>query len=269
MHFSTSSDIHLWLCRVEDVVHPALWVRYHALLTPAEATQASRFVFDVHRKRYLVTRALVRTVLSRYLPQQAPQGWRFTTNAYGCPQVADLASLAPDLPGLRFNLSHTDDMVVLAIRPQGAVGVDIETWQRSSNLDIADHYFSKQEAAQLRQLEASQQHAHFTALWTLKESYIKARTMGLAIALDQVGFALDTPGRIDAVFEPALLDDPQRWQFWQLSPSKEHVVALCAQRSDASGPITITTRSVVPLWGEPITTEWREIRRSHPPIAPD
>jgi 4'-phosphopantetheinyl transferase len=262
MHFLSSHDIHLWLCRVDDATNPTLLARYHALLSPQEAKQAARFVFDVHRRRYLVTRALVRTVLSRYWPQRAPEEWRFQTNAYGCPRIADTV---PQLPELCFNLSHTDDMVVLAIRPRGAVGIDIETWQRSSNLDIADHFFSAQETAQLRQLAPSQQQAHFTALWTLKESYIKARTMGLAIALDQVGFVLDPPGHIHVVLEPDLDGDPQQWQFWQFAPTVEHVVALCAQRSEVDGHMPITVRSVVPLLSEPVTTEWREIRRSiHP-----
>jgi phosphopantetheinyl transferase len=182
------AETQIYISAVHRANHPALLAQYQSLLNPEEAAQAARFVFDKHRHRYLLTRALVRTTLSRYHPELAPHAWRFETNAYGCPH---LAQPPLELADLRFNLSHTDDMVVLALRRQGAVGIDIESAQRSANLEIADHFFTAQEAQHLRHLPSpSAQRGHFMALWTLKESYIKARTRGLSIPLNQCGFTL-------------------------------------------------------------------------------
>ena len=48
----------------------------------------ARFVFERDRRQFLITRALVRTMLSRYA-EVAPRDWRFVTNQYGRPEVLD------------------------------------------------------------------------------------------------------------------------------------------------------------------------------------
>jgi hypothetical protein len=65
-----AGDIHLWLCPHGDSGDPALDATYRALLTPQELQQKDRFHFPRDRHRYLLTRVLVRTVLSRYAPDQ-------------------------------------------------------------------------------------------------------------------------------------------------------------------------------------------------------
>ncbi len=239
---------HIWLARVGDVLDPHLLAQYHALLAPDEVARAAKFVFEPHRRRYLLTRALVRTVLSRYFPHLTPSDWRFEVNSYGCPRVA-----LDQLQGrsLRFNLSHTDDLVVLAVREYGAVGVDVELWDRSANLDVAEHFFSAREVAALRVLHLAEQRQRFMELWTLKESYIKARTMGLALSLNQFGFEFSEPAGVQIFFEPGLQDHPQRWQFLQLRPTAQHVVALCLERLSLE-PIVPRVCQVVPLQSAPI-----------------
>lgn len=54
------------------------------MLSTEELRQQRRFYFERDRHRYLVTRAMVRTVLSKYAAI-APEQWRFTTNSYGRP----------------------------------------------------------------------------------------------------------------------------------------------------------------------------------------
>jgi 4'-phosphopantetheinyl transferase len=249
---------HLWLAWVHDATDPHLLAQYHAMLTSSEAAQAARFVFDAHRHRYLLTRALVRTVLSRYHPHLTPSDWRFEVNEYGCPRVA-----GEQLRGrpLTFNISHTNDLVVLAIREQGAVGVDVEAWDRSANVDVADHFFSSREVAQLGQLPPEQQRQRFMELWTFKESYIKARTMGLALPLNQFGFELNQPGEVQIFFEPELQDHPKRWQLLQLRPTTEHVLALCLERTSPL-PLVPTVHRVVPLQSEPVVLPCEITRRS-------
>src|SRR5689334_11223332 len=80
------SEIHLWLAfydEIEERLHSA----YRELLNAAEKEQEKRFYFARDQRRYLITRALVRTVLSRYV-SIAPKEWSFSTNAYGRPEIA-------------------------------------------------------------------------------------------------------------------------------------------------------------------------------------
>src|SRR4051812_37023741 len=73
---------------------------YLQLLSEPELAQWRRFLVEDARLQYLVTRALVRTTLSRYA--EVPAGtWRFETNAYGRPHI----SRPPASANIRFNLS--------------------------------------------------------------------------------------------------------------------------------------------------------------------
>ena len=60
---------------------------YEALLEPEERARRDRYLFEPSRREYLLTRALVRTTLSRYAPV-APAAWRFRANEHGRPEVA-------------------------------------------------------------------------------------------------------------------------------------------------------------------------------------
>ena len=77
---------------------------YRALLNDDELARMQRFVFDKDRRAFLITRALVRTMLSRYAAVP-PADWRFITNAHGRPELLDRPANVPDL---RFNISHTE-----------------------------------------------------------------------------------------------------------------------------------------------------------------
>ena len=248
-----ANQIHLWFCFYGDAGSPALTAACRALLSAEELSKQARFHFARDRHRYLLTRTLVRSVLSRYAPV-APQAWQFATNAFGRPHIG--APDAREAVGLNFNLSHSDGLIVLAVARHIALGVDTENTERKAALDVASHYFSPAEAQALDALPAAFQAERFFALWTLKESYIKARGLGLQIPLDSFGFVLDNPGTIGfALADSHTSDDPaQRWNFWQLRPSPKHLVALCAALGpSAVGTTRIVCREIAPLeWDRPL-----------------
>jgi 4'-phosphopantetheinyl transferase len=89
---------------------------------------------------------------------------------------------------------------------------------------VAPRYFTPVEANELAQLPEEQRPTRFYALWTLKESWLKATGEGLAGGLDQVSFQFgDTRFGAGVVITG---DDVARWRFWQALPSKEHLLAL-------------------------------------------
>src|SRR6516225_6152650 len=104
-----ASEIHLWLAFYDEIGEASLHDAYRELLDAGELAQARRFYFARDRLRYLVSRALVRTVLSRYAPIPAAD-WIFSTNCYGRPEIANAEMRAS---GLTFNLSHTHSLIVL------------------------------------------------------------------------------------------------------------------------------------------------------------
>lgn len=195
----------LWWIRPETfhVTSSAL-----ALLSGDERAQQQRFIPAAKQHEYLVTRVMVRTVLGRMLGL-APAALTFSVNQWGRPTLSPGVSVSP----LYFNISHADGLIVLLVSSVHEVGVDTELLSRAPNLlALAPRVFAPRELNELAALPIPDQAKRAVVLWTLKESYIKARGMGLALALD--GFAFRVEGeRIRLEIEPALNDDGARWQF--------------------------------------------------------
>jgi 4'-phosphopantetheinyl transferase len=207
-------DVHLYFSWPEEIVDPELLRRYESLLSADERARMSRFHFARNRHQYLVTRALVRASLSAYYPVE-PGAWQFSQNRYGKPEISH-----PDASlSIRFNLSHTHGLTVCAIAHHCDIGVDVEDSQRSTRagLNSLAGFFSAQEVEDLRKLPADQQTQRFFAYWTLKESYIKARGLGLAIPLDKFSFLFGAKQLKGFSVHPDLQDDADCWQFWRMA----------------------------------------------------
>lgn len=199
----------LWWVRPETfLASPAML----ALLSDQERAQQQRFLPPAKRQEYLVTRILVRSVLGEALGV-APQALQFVSNEWGRPAVVPALSHLP----LYFNVSHTEGLIVCLVSTEGEVGVDTESFARAPDLlALAPDVFSAQELSDLAALPVQDQAQHAVILWTLKESYIKARGMGLSIPLDKFSFRFE-PSGVRLEVEPELGDDGKRWQFqWKI-----------------------------------------------------
>lgn len=229
----------------EQVEQPELMAAYAALMTPEERARHDRYYFERDRRLFLATRALVRTVLSCYHPAIAPAQWRFAEGERGKPYIAGPAGAPP----IYFNLSNTPGLVVCAVSlAHSALGVDAERLARAGEtVSIADHYFSAREARALRALPAARQRERFFAYWTLKESYIKARGLGLALPLEQFTFLLDEGPDIGITFDPRLADHPERWRFALHQTASGHLIAVGADTAGA--PLSLRAADYVPLRG--------------------
>ena len=252
----TSDEIHVWLAFYDQIDDEGLHAAYRELLNDEERAQEPRFYFARDRRRYLVTRALVRTVLSRYAAIE-PAEWTFSTNAYGRPAVANAQG-----SDLSFNLSHTHSLIVLSVSRGRELGVDVENVRaREVSIGIADRYFAPQEVAVLKDVPPQHQQDRFFEYWTFKESYIKARGMGLSLPLDKFSFHYPGERDVEIAIDPELADDAARWQFWQFRPTPDYLVALCAEHAGHPAP-ALTVRQTVPLQGDrPFTFEF--LRTSH------
>ena len=228
--------VQLWFAFCDEIAEQSLLADYRRLLVDEERQKEARFHFARDRHRYLITRALVRTVLSRYASVM-PQDWRFAEDTYGRPQIVNDHAAARRIS---FNVSHTSSLVVLGVSCERALGVDTEDVQtRRADLQIADHYFSVDEVTQLRATPPELQQARFFEYWTLKESYIKARGFGLALPLGDFAFKLNPPGPPEITFEPALEDDPRTWQFLQDWPTPQHRLGLAVRREGSDLPVRL------------------------------
>jgi 4'-phosphopantetheinyl transferase len=243
-----ANEAHLYFSQPEKITDPKLLKAYESLLTDDELTRMSRFYFARHRHQYLVTRALIRTTLSSYFPVD-PSEWRFGKNAYGKPEI----SLGDTTWPVRFNLSHCDGLVLCGITREVDIGVDVEDTQRStvSAFERLSSYFSKPEIEALAHLPKDKQKSRFFDYWTLKESYIKARGMGLSIPLSKFSFHFDTKRLQGFSIHPALGDDAKNWQFRQISMNHNYRIALALNTGD---DVEIKGFDTIPLLDKELAT---------------
>jgi 4'-phosphopantetheinyl transferase len=88
--------------------------------------------------------------------------------------------------GISFNTSRSGGLSVIAVARSGVgVGVDVEVLRPMDDaLEVADGLFTVRERQLLRAVPYEARAAAFLALWTRKESVVKAFGMGLSLALD-------------------------------------------------------------------------------------
>jgi 4'-phosphopantetheinyl transferase len=218
--------VHVLTVRQDNPAVRAQLDRYRRLLNADELTREARFHFDADKERFVIGRTLARLQLSRFLGGD-PRSWQFVTNEHGRPEL-----LGPKGPRpVGFNVSHTHGVIACAVTSTHDVGVDVEWVDRLLTHDIADRFFAAREVADLRALPAADQKRVFFDYWTLKEAYIKARGMGLALPLADFAFKLAPPRAPTITFEGRIHDRPETWQFAQSWPTPSHRLALAVRRA--------------------------------------
>lgn len=240
----STNDIHIWCVFCSPLTDQQLLSRYDSLLNESERSQYKRFYFEKHRHQHMVTRALVRSVLSLYEESVSPEQWQFKKNKYGKPYISN-ANLTTHL---RYNLSHTDELIVMAVTLNQEIGIDVEYLPRLKMMpDIVNKFFSPCEAKQLQGLSEEQKINRFCDLWTLKEAYIKACGMGLSIPLDHFSYSFSPNGKISIEFTPERQDIPELWQFWQICPSNRHKISVAMKGNEILKAYSVSSYEITPL----------------------
>lgn len=228
--------VHVHVTTVAEARAAGVLARYQAALTPEERTRHARMRADPRGDEFLVGRALIHRALARH----APGGATLATAAYGRLELSG----APGA-GISFNLSHAAGMVVCAVATGVDVGADVEKVDpRRADDAIWEQFFAPPEIAALSALPAAERCERFFTYWTLKESYIKARGLGLQIPLHDFWFLIAPPRPIRIAFAPTLDDDPRRWQFLQHRLPGDHLLAVAATSGDE--PIALTIEEGLP-----------------------
>lgn len=212
------NEVHVWRVWLSRpaAAAAALW----PLLADEEQARARAFHFERHRLPFIVARGMLRRILSGYVGIP-PEQLAFAYGPQGKPALRGADE------GLQFNLSHSQELALLAVTRLPAVGIDIE-WMRPLDdmMGIAAHFFAAGERARLAGMPAAQRHHAFFQCWTRKEAYIKGIGEGLSRPLDQfeVAFGPQEPARLLSV--AADPTDVQRWSLHGFDPAPGYAAAL-------------------------------------------
>jgi 4'-phosphopantetheinyl transferase len=221
----STKEIHLWRANLnwstDDVA------RMQQMLSWEERSRADRFYNAVDRTRFIIGRSLTRTLLGHNLGVAAHRVM-FEYGSAGKPHLA--AHLRQDIP-FNFNVSHSGNIVLVALGYCRALGVDVEQICNHFETDeIAKRYFSEHERRCLAMLPTDLRHDAFFACWTRKEAYVKARGDGLGLPLDCFDVAF-LPGEA-----PRLVDvrppDSRSWSFYDIDCGASYRAALAIEGAD-------------------------------------
>jgi 4'-phosphopantetheinyl transferase len=175
-----SDEVHSWCASLD--VPPETSARFYATLSFDERNRSARFRFEHDRQRFIVAHGVLRDLLGRYLQIQ-PGRISYVYNAFGKPD------LGPEFGSqLKFNLSHSAGLALIAIAADSNVGVDLEPVHPFAGMnEVAAEYFPPQARAAYEAAPPAQRAAVFFRWWTRIEAAGKAVGCGL----DQAAFCLD------------------------------------------------------------------------------
>ncbi len=218
-------EVHVWRASL-DQVQGHLASLMH-LLSPEERERADEFHFEADRNRCVLARGLSRLLLGHCLGRRADEV-QFQYNAFGKPILAGGLH-----PSMQFNLSHSGDLVLIALSRGRALGVDIERMRTDvAAKEIAARFFSADECRALATVAPALRCAAFFACWTRKEAYLKARGDGLSLPLAQFDVSFlpgDQPRLIATRHDPA---EVHRWTLHALEGGDGYQAALAVEGGD-------------------------------------
>ncbi|MBN2444820.1 MAG: 4'-phosphopantetheinyl transferase superfamily protein [Spirochaetales bacterium] len=174
-------------------------------------------------ERSLIGDVLIRSIICHQF-QKRNCDIAFEYNSYGKPSLKDLDHI-------HFNLSHSGVWVACAI-DSSPIGVDVEN-MRTIDYSIAERFFSPTEYNDIMEKEGRERFEYFYDLWTLKESYIKARGKGLSIPLSSFSI------RKNHSEITISSNREETWYFMQYNIDPEYKFSVCAQNSHFPQNLTI------------------------------
>jgi 4'-phosphopantetheinyl transferase len=193
-------------------------------LSADERIRADEFRIEDARTRFVVARGTLRILLGSYLQMQ-PSDIGFTVETYTKPC---LALPTPATIDLRFNVSHSGELALIAVTTGCEVGVDVEQLREVKQMDeIALRYFHRLEIDAMTATRKKDRTAAFFRCWTAKEALLKAVGSGISAELDAFEVPLDEAfeGWIDL---SRLRKGEGVSQCWleRLSPAPKHIAAV-------------------------------------------
>ena len=214
-------EVHVW--RSCLTFEPAQLQILATLLCEEERARHDHMAFQRNRDQFTAAHGLLRLLLGRYAAL-APEKLRFQEGPNGKPYLKGEGA------DLCFNLSHADDLALLAVARRRELGVDVERISPGAcDEELVARLFAAGEIRTLHSLPQQQRPAAFFRCWTRKEAFVKALGRGLSLDLKafEVSLAPDQPPTI--LYADGANIDPEHWRMCDVDPGPSYTAALCCE----------------------------------------
>lgn len=234
-------NLHLWCAYPRDLEQKDAAEACVEMLSERERATWSRPVSEDLRSVSLSSRALARVALSREYPLQ-PWEWEFVADRRGKPVTR------PEC-GLCFSQSSSPQLALCLVGERVDVGVAAE--RKSAGRELlrrSKEYFSPIEKGQLFALPGRLKCDRALTLWVLKQSYLKARGLGVALPLNKITFLFGGEAGIRLLLDPALGAQEGSWQFGLVDYAAHRIALMIEGR----GSCRLEILEARPLTGAPL-----------------
>ena len=201
--------------------------KLYSYLSNDECNRAMRLKFNIDRHQFVVSRAILRELLSSYLgvsPQKIMLGY----NSFGKPEIVDPPSK------INFSVSHSHNLIIYGLALGVNLGVDVEKVVADfPSMEIAKSFFSEEELKNLSILKQPAFQEAFFSCWTLKEAYLKATGHGLTRKLNDfcVSFGPNRPALL--LSDETEKTAPQKWRLNSMKLIEGYAAAVAYDSHDA------------------------------------
>jgi 4'-phosphopantetheinyl transferase len=221
---------------------PAEAARWAATLPDEERARFHRYRHPRSAAEFLAGRLLLRRWLAAVTGMPAA-AWRLVEGPRGRPAIASPTS------SLQFNLAHSGGVVACILTDHRTAGVDVEDLgRRWIEPELWRRYCAPSEVADIETQPEGMRGHRFLQYWTLKEAYLKARGLGIAVTLADVAFRLEpAPPRV--CFEGDLAGDDDAWAFGLTSAGADHLLSWATPQPPGTSrpPATVVETTLADL----------------------
>lgn len=223
-------DVHVYAIpthdlRREDTTTLSAW------LSPAELAAAQRLRFPGGTEKAIVSYGALRKLLGAYL-HHSPASFQIVRTPYGKPYLLR----GKEVSELKFNLSHSGELTLIAFSLVAEVGVDVERIRPDFSIEsVSSMALAPEEQRWLNELSEGDRVIQFYRLWTRKEAVLKAAGVGLSVRPSHVDVSqIERAGVLlrDTGASPAAGDLQRDWFVKDLWPVSGYAAAIAIAARD-------------------------------------
>jgi len=157
----------------------------YTVLTDEEIKDINRYNFFYDRETHLFSRGILKVILSKYI-KVSSRNINLIKTRYGKLEL----NKEQNVNNIKFNVSHSKDLIVIAVIKDVKIGVDVEYVDEELNFkDLISNICSSQEVNRYCCLITNRE---FFKLWTKKEAFVKGTGAGLSRNLKSFSVITDT-----------------------------------------------------------------------------
>jgi 4'-phosphopantetheinyl transferase len=175
-----------------------------AILSNKEIAKANSYCNQSDRQKFVVNRGILKKLLAAYVNQPENE-ILIDYSTKGKPFISEMQSL-------QFNISHSEDVLVIGFVQNMDIGIDIENINRDLNIEKLETFlFTPTELELFRSTNKTLKPEAFINCWTRKEAILKATGYGLTQPMNELEVSFLKMGAFEIRSENTYLGNKSSW----------------------------------------------------------